>query len=71
MMNFYKGAALLADGVLFGPVGFKLLSSKDAKKIYTHMTVAVLRAQRSATETVTSVWENTADILVSAKGINE
>ena len=68
MMNFHKGAALFVGGVLFGS---KLLTSKDAKKAYTHMTAAALRVQESVMETVTSVQENAADILASAKEINE
>ena len=71
MMNFHKGAALFVGGVLFGSAGFKLRSSKDAKKAYTHMTAAALRVQESVMETVTSVQENAADILASAKEINE
>jgi len=71
MMNFHKGAALFVGGVLFGSAGFKLLSSKDAKKAYTHMTAAALRVQESVMETVSSVQENAADILASAKEINE
>ena len=71
MMNFHKGAALFVGGVLFGSACFKLLSSKDAKKAYTHMTAAALRVQESVMETVTSVQENAADILASAKEINE
>lgn len=71
MMTFHKGAALFVGGVLFGSAGFKLLSSKDAKKAYTHMTAAALRVQESVMETVTSVQENAADILASAKEINE
>ena len=71
MMNFHKGAALFVGGVLFGSAGFKLLSSKDAKKAYTHMTAAALRVQESVMETVTSVQENAADILATAKEINE
>ena len=71
MMNFHKGAALFVGGVLFGSAGFKLLSSKDAKKAYTHMTAAALRVQESVMETVTSVQENAADLLASAKEINE
>ena len=31
-MNYYKGLALFAGGVLFGSAGIKLLSSKDAKR---------------------------------------
>ena len=71
MTDFHKGAALFVGGVLFGSAGFKLLSSKDAKKAYTHMTAAALRVQESVMETVTSVQENAADILASAKEINE
>ena len=71
MMNFHKVAGLFVGGVLFGSAGFKLLSSKDAKKAYTHMTAAALRVQESVMETVTSVQENAADILASAKEINE
>jgi hypothetical protein len=56
---------------LFGSAGLKLLSSKDAKKAYTHATAAALRMKDSVMETVTSVQENAADILASAKDINE
>ena len=70
-MNIYKGVGLFASGVLFGSAGFKLLSSKDAKKAYTHATAAALRVKESVMETVTSVQENAADILASAKEINE
>ena len=70
-MNIYKGVALCAGGVLFGSAGFKLLSSKDAKKAYTHATAAALRMKEAVMETVTSVQENAADILASAKEINE
>ena len=38
-----KKIALFAAGTLFGSAGFKLLSSKDAKKVYTQTTAAVLR----------------------------
>jgi hypothetical protein len=67
----YKHLALFVGGVLFGSAGFKLLSSRDAKKAYTHATAAVLRAKDSVMETVTSVQENAADILASAKDLNE
>ena len=70
-MNIYEGVALFAGGVLFGSAGFKLLSSKDAKKAYTHATAAALRMKEAVMETVTSVQENAADILASAKEINE
>ena len=63
--------ACFVGGALFGSVGVKLLTSKDAKKAYTHITAAGLRMKESVMETVTSVQENAADILASAKEINE
>ena len=49
-----KKLAMFAAGVLFGTAGIKLLSSKDAKKAYTHTTAAVLRAKDSVMKTVTT-----------------
>ncbi len=40
------------------------------EKSYTHVTAAALRAKESVMETVTTVRENAADILASAKDIN-
>lgn len=62
---------LFAAGVLFGTAGIKVLSSKDAKKVYTHTTAAVLRAKDSVMETVTTVRENAEDIYADAKAINQ
>ena len=47
------------------------LSSKDAKKAYTHTTAAVLRAKDSVMKTVTTARENVEDIYSDAKAINE
>ena len=65
-----KNLAVFVGGVLFGSAGLKLLSSRDAKKAYTHATAAALRMKESVMETVTTVQENAADILASAKDIN-
>ena len=62
---------LFAAGVLFGTAGIKLLSSKDAKKVYTECTAAVLRAKETVMNTVTTVQENAEDIYEGAKQINE
>lgn len=56
-----KKLAMFAAGVLFGTAGIKLLSSKDAKKAYTHTTAAVLRAKDSVMKTVTTARENVED----------
>lgn len=66
-----KKFGLFAAGVLLGTAGIKGLSSKDAKKVYTHTTAAVLRAKDSVMETVTAVRENAEDIYADAKAINQ
>ena len=71
MMKHYVRLACFVGGALFGSVGVKLLSSKDAKKVYTHTTAAVLRAKDSVMETVTAVRENAEDIYADAKAINQ
>ena len=69
-MNWAK-VALFAGGALFGSAGIEILTSKDAKKAYTHITAAGLRMKDCVMETVTSAQENAADILAAAKDINE
>ena len=66
-----KNLAVFAGGVLFGTAGVKVLASKDAKKVYTNCTAAVLRAKDSVMQTVETVQENAEDILAEAKHINE
>lgn len=70
-MSVYSKLACFAGGTLFGSLGIKLLSSKSAKKAYIHATAAGLRVKDSVMETVTTVQENAADILASAKDLNE
>lgn len=71
MVNIdWKKAAIFAGGVLFGTAGVKVLASKDAKKVYTNCTAAVLRAKESVLETTTKVQENAEDILAEAEAIN-
>ena len=66
-----KKTGIFAAGVLFGTAGVKLLASKDAKKVYTNCTAAVLRAKECVMKTATTVQENAEDILAEAKEINE
>lgn len=68
-MNWTK-LGIFAGGVLFGTAGIRILSSKDAKKAYTHATAAVLRAKDCVMTTVDTVRENAGDILADAKEIN-
>ena len=66
-----KKVSLFAAGVLFGTVGVKLLSSKDAKKVNAHTTAAALRAKESVMTTATAMRESADDIYAEAKAINE
>ena len=62
--------ALFIGGTLFGSVGIKLLSSRDAKKAYTHVTAAALRCKDEVMRNVEVMQENCSDILADAKEIN-
>ena len=66
-----KKFAMFAAGVLFGTAGIKVLSSKDAKKVYTHTTAAVLRAKDCVMKAVTTVREGAQDVYADAQDINE
>ena len=63
--------ALFVGGTLFGSAGLKILGSKDAKKVYTHVTAAALRCRDQVMRDVETVQENCSDILADAKALNE
>lgn len=67
----FKGLGLFVLGTLFGLEGIKVLSSKDAKKVYSHCTAGVLRAKDTVMDQVTTLQENCTDIYEEAKSINE
>lgn len=66
-----KHTGLFAAGVLFGTAGIKILTSKDAKKVYTQCTAAVLRAKKCVMDVVNTAQENAEDIYADAKQINK
>ena len=66
-----KKIGCFVGGVVFGTAGVKLLSSKDAKKVYTNCTAAVLRAKDCVMKTATTVQENAEDILAEAMQVQE
>ena len=68
-MNWMK-TRFLAYGVLLGTAGVKILTSDDAKKVYTHVTGAVLRGYDECARTFTELRENCGDIFADAKEIN-
>ena len=64
----FKKLGLFAAGTLFGTAGIKILTSKDARKVYTEATAAALRAKECV---MTNVQEGAGDILADAKAIND
>jgi hypothetical protein len=66
-----KATGVFAAGVLFGTAGIKILSSKDAKKAYTNVTAAVLRAKECVMNLAANIQENAEDIYAEAQQINE
>lgn len=69
-MNYGK-IGVFVSGFLFGTAGIAILSGKDAKKVYTHCTAAVLRGKDSVMKTAATVKENCGDIYADARDINE
>lgn len=66
-----KKTGIFAAGVLFGTAGIKVLASKDARKVYTQCTAAVLRAKECVMKTATTIRENAEDIYAEAQQIND
>ncbi len=67
----WKRVACFAGGVLFGTAGIAVLKSKDAKKVYTHCTAAVLRGRDAVMNTAETLKDNCRDIYEDASDINE
>ena len=70
-MSIRGNIAMLTLGFLAGTVGVKLFSRRDAKKAYSHITAATLRAKDCVVKRATIIQENCGDILADAKAINE
>ena len=70
-MSLGGKAALSIGGTLFGSAGLKILSSRDALKVYTHATAATLRCRDEVMKHVELVQESCSDILAEANQINE
>ncbi|MBR3363885.1 MAG: hypothetical protein IKG53_03325 [Solobacterium sp.] len=70
-MSLTGTIAVFIGGTLFGSAGFKILGSRDARKVYTHVTAAALRCKDEVMREVETIQENCSDILADAKAINE
>ena len=69
-MSVYTKLACFAGGALFGSFGVKLLSSKDAKKAYVHVTAAGLRMKDSVMGTVTCLLYTSSVVFAMATETN-
>ena len=67
----YGKLGLFLGGVLFGTAGIAALTSKEAKKIYTACTAAVLRGKDSVMDIAAIVKENCGDIYADALDLND
>ena len=70
-MSIKGNAALFIGGALFGSAGLRILSGRDARKVYTHAAAATLRCRDEVMKHVELVQESCSDILADAKQINE
>ena len=70
-MSALKNVLFLAGGFLIGTAGVKILSSKEAKKVYAHTAAAVIRAKDCVMTKATEIREGCGDILADARDINE
>ena len=69
-MKLTGKTALFIGGTLFGSAGLKLLGSRDARKVYAHVTAAALRCKELVMRDAEAVSEGCSDILADAKQIN-
>ena len=67
----WQNIRFLAYGVLLGTAGFKILGSKDAKKVYSHITAAALRGADDVIKCANDIKEGCEDVVADAKEINE
>ena len=74
METDWEEFGLFTGGVLFGTAGIKILTSRDAKTLYTHVMAVmatVLRMKDSVMQTATNFQDDCSDILAGAKYIND
>ena len=67
----WKNCGWPGAGILLGSYGIRILTSRDAKKVYTHGTAAVLRMKDEVLKDVSLIRENCGDIAADAKELNE
>ncbi|MEE0954311.1 MAG: DUF6110 family protein [Eubacterium sp.] len=67
----WKNVRLVACGALLSTLGYRIATSRDAKKVYSFFTAAVIRERDYIMKGVDHLKENGGDILADAKARNE
>ncbi|MCH3972726.1 MAG: DUF6110 family protein [Oscillospiraceae bacterium] len=62
---------LVVGGALLSTLGYQILRSRDAKKVYSFVTAAVLREKEAIMTELTDIKEDCGDIFADAKARNE
>ena len=62
---------LVACGALLSTVGYRIVRSPEARKLYTLATAAVLREKEYIMTELTDIREDCEDIVADAKELNE
>ena len=62
---------LLAGGAALATIGLRIIRSKEAKKLYSYATAAVLREKDHIMDFVSDVKADCQDIYADAKDINK
>ena len=66
-----KGLGLFMGGVLMGTAGIRILTSRDARKVYVQGVAAALRGKEEVMTQATVLRENCEDIYAEAVEVNE
>lgn len=66
-----NNAKLFTAGLAVGTAGLKVLTSKDARKVYANVIAAGIRAKDSVLKTTEKIQASTGSILAEAQEINE
>lgn len=66
-----KKVGLFVGGFATAVAGLPIVTSKDAKKVYTHGLAAVLRAKECVMTKITEARECAGDILADAEQLNQ
>lgn len=64
-----KTPGVFAGGVVFGTVGLKLLSSKDAKKGYSVVLSKLYKAKDGVEGTISNIKQHADDVVADAKDL--